>query len=250
MNEPQPTADPLAVNRAAWDAIAGRDQGRTALPRYGPLCPTEEELGLLGEVRGARVLELGCGDGRSLAYLAGRGAAELCGVDLSPAQIAAAAERLAGAPATLHVSPMERDPGLPPAGFDLVVSIYALGWATDLAATLRIAARAMRPGALFVASFEHPLHAATTPGARPALVRPYHMDGPIELRWHDLPIVMQARPLSAYVNAAIAAGLAIERLLEPGPRADAADFPRRYYSREKARLVPTTFILIARKPRG
>src|SRR4051794_16396855 len=55
-----------------------------------------EELILraLGDLRGARVLELGCGDGGLLPYLVDQGG-EVTGLDISPAMTEVAAARLA-----------------------------------------------------------------------------------------------------------------------------------------------------------
>ena len=69
----------LATNRAGWDRVAPRVYGETALPEYGPLAPTEASLALLDGESQRRVLELGCGSGHSLRYLAERGAQELWG---------------------------------------------------------------------------------------------------------------------------------------------------------------------------
>lgn len=70
------------MNRAKWNTIAPHFVGGTALPVYGPLAPTEDELRLLPPIAGTRVLELGCGSGHSLLYLAERGAASRIGVIL------------------------------------------------------------------------------------------------------------------------------------------------------------------------
>src|SRR5262245_33773656 len=53
----------LAINRAAWNHVAPRFHGGTALPEYGPLAPTEDDLRLLNLEPDLRVLELGCGSG-------------------------------------------------------------------------------------------------------------------------------------------------------------------------------------------
>src|ERR1035438_3149660 len=128
----------LATNRAGWNQVAPLFHGGTALPEYGPLAPTEDTLGLLDPVPASRVLELGCGSGHSLHYLAERDALELWGVDLSPVQIAFAEDTLRSfAPRVrLIESPMEVNPGLPRSHFDLVLSVYGLGWTTDLRATI------------------------------------------------------------------------------------------------------------------
>jgi len=70
------TGEALVLDRAGWDAPA-----------------TAEERALLTRVTGP-VIDLGCGPGRLVAYLAGRGVAVL-GVDSSPAALALA--RLRGA---------------------------------------------------------------------------------------------------------------------------------------------------------
>ena len=104
MSEPRHALD---INRAGWNQVAHKYQGRCALPEYGPLTPTEDELKLL-DSNPQRLLELGCGSGHSLRYFAQRGAIEIWGIDLSPVQIAFAKETLAGFDAITHLieSPM------------------------------------------------------------------------------------------------------------------------------------------------
>src|SRR5690348_1611419 len=113
----------LEVNREGWNRVAPLFHGGTALPDYGPLAPTENELNLLdGEPQ--KVLELGCGSGHSLRYLAERGSRELWGIDLSPVQIAYARETLRPFASISHLieSPMEAMAGIPKNFFDLVFS--------------------------------------------------------------------------------------------------------------------------------
>src|SRR5215204_2833670 len=102
----------LATNRAGWDRVAPSFHGGTALPEYGPLASTEDTLRLLELTPDLRALELGCGSGHSLRYLAERGARELWGLDLSPVQIALAEETLRPFASRVRLieSPMEVDP--------------------------------------------------------------------------------------------------------------------------------------------
>src|SRR4029450_8288836 len=124
----------LATNRKGWNHVAKYFHGSTALPEYGPLAPTEDTLRLLDEPTDACVLEIGCGSGHSLRYLADRGARELWGLDLSSTQIAFAEETLRSCASRVRLieSPMEVNPVILQNHFDLVVSIYGLGWTTDL----------------------------------------------------------------------------------------------------------------------
>lgn len=244
----------LETNRASWDKIAAQYKGRTALPLYGPLAPSEEELGLLGDVRGLNVVEIGCGSGHSLAYLHARGAGELYGLDLSPAQIRTAEQTAGehGFSPRLFCCPMEDDPGIPAGHFDLAISIYALGWSVDLAATLGHIVRYLRPGGVLVFSWEHPVYSClkTTPKGI-VLDRSYSEEGPVEkLSWKGEPIVMHARKVSTLLNAVIDAGFTVERVNEGDLReqgTEQADFPHRWYSKARARMMPTTLIVKARR---
>ncbi|WP_051237242.1 class I SAM-dependent methyltransferase [Paenibacillus pinihumi] len=115
----------LSSNKKSWDQVAPKFFGRTALPMYGPFAPTEDDLNLFGDVSRLKVLEIGCGSGHSLAYMASRGAAELWGLDLSDTQITAARGLLADHEPSLNLfqGPMETNPGLPQAYLFLAGSI-------------------------------------------------------------------------------------------------------------------------------
>lgn len=248
----------LAVNRECWNRVAAQFVGSTALPHYGPLAPTEDALRLLPDPLPARVVELGCGSGHSLRYLAERGAEELWGLDLSPVQLGFAADTLREfAPRVrLIESPMEVDPGVPAGHFDLVFSIYGLGWTTDLATTLSLVARYLRPGGCFIASGEHPAYGCLDwNGSAYVMARPYSAEGAEEhASWKGagVPVVFQRRTLSTFVNETVRAGLQLDTLIEaPGEAdltTDGEPDPARWYSRPRARTMPTTFVIRARKP--
>jgi SAM-dependent methyltransferase len=246
----------LETNRAGWDRVAPSFHGGTALPEYGPLAPTEDTLRLLDATEEIRALELGCGSGHSLRYLAEHGARELWGVDLSPVQIAFATETLrAYAPRCyLFESPMEVNPGIPSAHFDLVFSIWGMGWTTDLPATLALVADYLRPGGCFLLSGEHPAYSCLEwDGKQYIMSEAYTAEGPREhTSWKGVPIVIQRHTLSTLVTQIVKAGLQIEALVEGAFNADIANEahvdPARWYSVARARLMPTTFIIKARKP--
>src|SRR3954471_10135533 len=78
-----------AANRSAWTdfapayAVAAERQWAANEPTWGTVGRPERELGLLGDVRGLDVLELGCGTAYWSAWLQGRGARPI-GLDLTP----------------------------------------------------------------------------------------------------------------------------------------------------------------------
>ena len=246
----------LAINRAGWNHVAPKFHGSTALPEYGPLAPTEDSLGLLDGVTGVRALELGCGSGHSLRYLAERGARDLWGVDLSSVQIGFAEQTLRPFASRVHLieSPMELDSGVPRDYFDLVFSIYGLGWTTDLPGTMALVAAYLRPGGCFIVSGEHPVYSCLEwNGSQYIVAKPYVVEGAHEhASWKGSPIVIQHLTLGSFVGQIIKAGLQIEDLVEtpvnPAAVREAHLDPARWYSVDRARLIPTTFIVKARKP--
>lgn len=247
-------ATALATNRAGWNRVAEFFNGE-ALPEYGPLAPTEDMLGLLDATSGICALELGCGKGHSLRYLAERGARELWGLDLSATQIAYAGETLRPFSSRVRLleSPMEVNPGIPENHFDLVFSIYGLGWTTNLAETMRLAAAYLRPGGCFIVSGEHPAYGCLEwNGTQYVVARPYGAEGATEhASWKGVPIVIHRRTVATFVNAVAQAGLQIEALVEtpvnPAVVKEEHRDPARWYSVPRAQMMPTTLIVKARK---
>jgi len=246
----------LSINRAGWNEVASHFYGVNPLPEYGPLAETEDSLHLLGELSGKRVLEIGCGSGHSLAYLASQGASELWGLDLSTMQIefatALSVER--GFTARLMTSPMEENPGLPLDYFDLIVSIYALGWTANLSRTLALIYSYLKPGGTFVFSGEHSAYSCLEyENETYVFKRPYNQEqSVVHHSWKNAEVVITYRTLSTFINTAINAGFIIERLIEsdfnPALVSEAHQSPDRWYSVERAKRCPTTFVLKVRKP--
>jgi ubiquinone/menaquinone biosynthesis C-methylase UbiE len=149
---------------------------------------------------------------------------------------------------------MEVDPGIPAAHFDLVFSIYGLGWTVDLPATMGLVARYLRPGGYFLLSGEHPVYSCLEwNGAQYVISDPYSTEGPREhASWKGVPIVIQRRTLGSLVGQIVGAGLQIEALVEtPLDSSLATEMnadPARWYSVPRASVMPTTFIIKARKP--
>ena len=107
-------------------------------------------LELIGDVRGLRVLEVGCGDGALAVELARRGAT-VTGVDASERMIAAAQERArqADVPLALHLGPAEALP-FEDAQFDVVVAQTILCFVADGSPAFGEIARALKPGGRLV----------------------------------------------------------------------------------------------------
>jgi len=182
-------------------------------------------LDLLGDVAGARVLDVACGSGRVSRELARRGA-RVTGVDIADgllerARAAEAAQALgidyrllsATSPATLAGET-----------FDAVACNHGLADIDDLEGALGTIARVLRPGGRFAFCILHPCFpgwaAEDAPSSWPRDAG-YHAEG-----WWlaDNPgirgrVGSSHRTLSTYLNALVRHGLAIEAAAEPPPSA-------------------------------
>jgi Methylase involved in ubiquinone/menaquinone biosynthesis len=235
------------TNSVFWDTKGNEVLGATALPFYGAYV-SEDKHQLIGDVSGRRVLEIGCGSGQSLQYVGERGASELWGLDLSDNQIEKTRQLLAanGLSAKLIRSPMEEECGIPEGYFDLVYSIYAIGWTTDLEGTCRRIASYLKKDGVFIFSWSHPIHKCVAAENEGLVFKKCYFDE----SWYsvtlgDSTLAMSDRKLSTYVNALAKAGFVIEQLVEESDedivQSSNSDFAR------KARMLPVTFVIKARK---
>jgi hypothetical protein len=132
---------------------------------------------------------------------------------------------------------------------------YGLGWTTDLPATLALVADYLRAGGVFVFSGEHPAYSRLAwDGKQYIITEPYTAEGSVEYTsWKGVPIVIQHRTLGTFITEIARAGLRVEALVEGELKPDLAKAvhadPARWYSVPRARMMPTTFIIKARKPR-
>ena len=82
--------------------------------------------------------------------MAEHGAEEVWGLDLSSEQIKTANETLKSWDSKLICGAMEEEGDIPKDYFDIVYSIYALGWTSDLRKTLELIYSYVKPGGSFV----------------------------------------------------------------------------------------------------
>ncbi|MDE7030765.1 MAG: helix-turn-helix domain-containing protein [Lachnospiraceae bacterium] len=249
------SAHALEQNSSWWAGISEADMTTTALPNYAFFTPTEDTLCLLGDVRGKTVLELACGGGESLVWMNRRGAKELWGLDISAAQIRRAGKLLKdnNIAANLFVSPMELNPGLPHGHFDLVYSIYGIGWAMSLENTILHIAEYLKPGGRLVFSWDNPLmQCIASKGGQHVLSRSYVKEEDIVFvnQANEPPLCLHNRKLSAYLNCLADHGFFIEQVVEESAynenEADVFE-EGKLYSAARARLVNPAFIVRARK---
>lgn len=236
------------TNIEFWDTIGSEFLGVTALPKWGNYLPSEEKLNLLGDLSEKSVLEIGCGNGRSLKYAADLGAADLWGLDISENQIEKAKDFLESQDihAKLICAPMEDECGLPSGYFDLVYSVFGIGWTTDLDKTFRHIHSYLKKDGIFIFGWSHPIHkCVSVENGRFIFSNSYFNEEWYLADMHGKEIMLSNRMLSTYINALAGNGFVIEELVEETDKEKAKssdnDFGR------KALMLPTAFVIKARK---
>ncbi len=251
----------VPANRRWWDGAAdgylAEHGGFLGADRF-VWCPEgldEADAGLLGDVHGADVLEVGCGAGQCSRWLAGQGA-RVVGVDLSAGMLASATALGARPEAPAVGGFVQADARrLPfaPGSFDVACSAYgAVPFVGDPERVMAEVARVLRPGGRWVFSVTHPIRWAFPDDPGPAGLTagrsyfdrtPYvEEDGAGQVRYAE-----HHRTLGDRVRDVVAAGFVLEDLVEP-------QWPSGLervwggWSPLRGRLLPGTAILVCRRP--
>ena len=173
-----------------------------------------------------KVLDLGCGDGQIARALAAQGA-DVLGVDPTQLHIDVAIER--GGGPTYLLGGATQIPA-PDNSFDAVVACLVFEHIDQMDEAVTEVARVLKPQGQFSFFLNHPL--LQTPGS--GWIDDHIIDPP-EQYWRIGPYLVETesieevekdvyirfihRPLSRYINALIANGMTIERMVEPSPPA-------------------------------
>lgn len=177
-------------------------------------------LGHLGDLKGCRVVDLGCGDGSFAEIVLGAGADHYLGVDGSAAMIDLARERASGSGATFVLSAIE-DVRWAAGSVDLVTSRMAFHYVSDLGPVFRSVHRALTPGGRFVFTVPHPVITCNddqAPGPRSSWIVDHYFDSGERRRgWFGAEVTWFHRTIEHYVRAVLDAGFEIQAVSECEP---------------------------------
>ncbi|WP_203821971.1 class I SAM-dependent methyltransferase [Paractinoplanes ferrugineus] len=247
------------ASRSWWDLDA--DEYQSEHGRFlGDLdfvwCPEglrEADAGLLGEVKGKRVLELGAGAAAGARWLDAQGA-DVVAMDLSAGMLRharAGAER-----SGVRVPLLQADAlALPFADsvFDIVCTAFgAIPFVADSGAAMREVARVLRPGGTWAFSITHPMRWIfwDEPDETGLIARNSYFDRTpyVEIGDDGVPTyVEQHRTLGDRIRELVAAGFVLRDLVEPEWPAD-HDQVWGQWSPLRGRLFPGTAIFVADLP--
>jgi SAM-dependent methyltransferase len=211
----------------------------------------ERQIGVLPDVAGLDVVELGCGTAYFSAWLTCRGA-RVVGVDPTPAQLATARRMQAetGLDFPLLEARAENVP-LPDASFDLAVSEYGASIWADPERWIPEAARLLRPDGLLVFLRNSTLAMLCSPDDEEAPMQERLMRPQFEMNrfeWSDGGVEFHP-PHGALLRLLRTSGFEIEDLIELQAPEDAELHPEyNYVTPEWGRQWPAEEIWKARKP--
>ncbi len=229
-------------NAATWDRYASAYQAAarlgTDVVHYGPDVPTEASLRLLGDLKGRRVLDLGCGGGQA-AIACARVGATVIAVDASAEQLAIA-RRLAehdNVKIELRQGDLADLAFVQSDSIDLVLSTSVLEYVEDIGRVFRQCHRVLKVGAPLVFSTVHPVW-------RVAEGRSYFERTPVEVAQDGMTFTEYPHTFADLALGLGRANFRVETIIEPEPDSGG---PRSPWWREAHRTVPRTIIFKARK---
>jgi len=207
---------------------------------------------LLPDLRGRRVLDLGCGYGWFCRWARGAGAAAVLGIELSEKMLARARADTSDAAITYQQTDME-SLTLPSDAFDLAYSSLALHYVENLNRLMSRVYRSLVPGGSLVFSAEHPIYTAPAEpkwsldaaGHKIWPVDHYLDEGPRSTVWLAPGVIKQHRTIATTVNLLLRAGFGISHLEEWGPSDEQI---RAQPSLADERQRPPFLIVAAKKP--
>lgn len=248
--------------RQAWNDVSGWYQARHRIPthsaHYGPWAPLENELRLLGEVRGLRILEVGCGGGQCSIAFARQGGLP-CGVDLSDAQLdfARTLARQEGFAVDFVQGSAEDLSHFASGAWDVVFSAYAFQYVARMQKALHECARVLVPGGRLLFSLDHPFRDCFFDEADDDVTiyasRSYFDTAPMRWTFGDTGIELHSyhHTLGEWVTMLSEAGFSLLRLIEPAPPTEMLD---EIWPMDDAlsalRHIPPTMIMLAEKRDG
>lgn len=248
------------ANRRWWDGAASSYQaehGEFLRDDGFVWCPEgldEAAAGLLGEVAGRRVLEVGCGAAQCSRWLLREGAAAV-GIDLSFSQLRYAGElsRRTG----LSVPVLQADAARLPfasSSFDVACSAFgAVPFVADSAAVMREVARVLRPSGRWVFSVSHPIRWCfpDDPGTSGLVAGTSYWDRRPYVEEDDAgraTYVEHHRTVGDRVREIVGAGFRLLDVVEP-EWPDGHERVWGSWSPLRGRTIPGTAIFVCEKPR-
>jgi SAM-dependent methyltransferase len=184
---------------------------------------TDQELRLLGDLRGKRVLDLGSGTGAAAVAFAQQGAIVIA-LDATDAHVTRARARAEEAEVKVEwrVGDLADLAFLRAESIDAAFSA-AVAEVDDTPRLFRQVQRVLKPNASFVFSYAHPMSLCIDPTG--VVTRSYFDPGPIDLERDGEHVRVHVRDIGDVFTELGRAGFRVDTILEPKPPTPGARVP-------------------------
>ena len=208
----------------AYDKMRYENKGMNAndlveIPNFRKLIP---------DVKGKRILDLGCGYGENDKYCIGLGVKEILGIDISKHMIKIAKENNNDENIKYKVMAMENINEIEEK-FDIVISSLAFHYVKDYEKLINDIYNLLNDDGILIFSIDHPLRIASKfetwmkknytkiNGKWFLLVSDYNREGIREKEWNGVMVKRYHRNFSSLINGLVNSGFKIDKILEPIP---------------------------------
>lgn len=247
--------DFIEINKNGWNTliINNKPFSNTILPEYGPfLKRNEEQMNIMKDIKGAKVLDLGCGEGESLEYLFNKGAKEIWGIDISEEQIKKAQIRFPQFKNNFLVSPMEEEVNVPNNYFDYVISIFSIGYTSDLDSTFKHSYKYLAKDGKFIISWTHPFYYCLDIVDEKVIINKsyFNEESEIVTKGPDkVNLAQNNMMISTIINTATSNGFYLDKLYEEETilKDDVNGYKSPFWRKEKTVNCPSTIIFVFKK---
>lgn len=170
---------------------------------------------LVPDLKGKRVLDLGCGFGEASIECVRLGASQVVALDISQKMLAVAREKNASEKIDYRNICME-DVALLSGGYDLVISSMAIHFVEDFDLLLEDLYHLLKPGGVLLFSLDHPLKYCLSNNNQASLNNiSYCQEGRLETDWIVTGVIKYHRTFTTLINSLVSKGFIIDGLLEP-----------------------------------
>lgn len=183
-------------------------------------------LSMLPDLKGKRLLDLGCGYGENCVTYIKNGAREVVGIDISEKMLEVAHKDHKMDEITFKNMSMEDIMTLD-GNFDCIVSSLAVHYLKDFDKLVNDVFQLLNSGGYFIFSQENPINTSFSVGDRwtkdendnviCANLYNYSIDGERKSTWFVDNVVKYHRTFSSIINSLVSAGFIIDQFVEPVP---------------------------------
>tara|TARA_B100000676_G_C17967411_1_gene781175 strand:+ start:281 stop:1036 length:756 start_codon:yes stop_codon:yes gene_type:complete len=238
--------------QSGWNSMSSSYQTLSDISindiHLSPFGPGNEELNLIPDVNGKKIIELGAGGLQNSLFMSNKGA-NVTAVDFSLEQLNHGQILLETHQSGIHtvLADISHLNFLKSNQFDGIISIFALEFIENIDDFFKSCQRLLNKNGWILISTVHPLSAFEWDEERQILEVENYFNPPVEI-WKERPSDPHAvtifRPISEIFNSITNSGFLVNRLIEPSASHSESPYKGIYWEPYKDRLNAVPFAVI------